>query len=162
MCGQTGTVSLYLNSRRMIFIMVESIKSMDFVLSVLSAISLFCLDINEPAKMKRSSEKFQTTFCLSCHQLSLPWQCLYFRPLPQGQGSLRWTTWPWAASASGLKSVPSGSNASVTKLVWDCPSSSSMSGASEWMVWMPTGAGSAISSTSVLRSIWTEAKREAV
>ena len=47
MCGQNGTVSLYLNSRRMIFIMVESIKSMDFVLSVLYAISLFCLDINE-------------------------------------------------------------------------------------------------------------------
>lgn len=46
MCGQTGTVSLYLNSRRLIFIMFESIKSMDFVLSVLSAVSLFCLDVN--------------------------------------------------------------------------------------------------------------------
>jgi len=46
MCGQTGTVLLYLKSRRVIFIMFESIKSMDLVLSVLSAVSLFCLDVN--------------------------------------------------------------------------------------------------------------------
>ena len=47
MYGETSILLLYLKSRRVIFIMVESIKSMDFVLSVLYAISLFCLDINE-------------------------------------------------------------------------------------------------------------------
>lgn len=46
MYGETSILLLYLKSRRVIFIMFESIKSMDLVLSVLSAVSLFCLDVN--------------------------------------------------------------------------------------------------------------------
>lgn len=45
MYGETSILLLYLKSRRVIFIMFESIKSMDLVLSVLSEVSLFCLDI---------------------------------------------------------------------------------------------------------------------
>ena len=39
-----------------------------------------------------------------------PWQCLYFRPLPQGQGSLRPTLgWPRTTVApSGLLAEPIG------------------------------------------------------
>ena len=32
------------------------------------------------------------------HQFSLPWQCLYFFPLPQGQGSLRPTLGVWRST----------------------------------------------------------------
>ena len=45
MYGETSILLLYLESRRVIFIMFESIKSMDLFLSVLSEVSLFCLDI---------------------------------------------------------------------------------------------------------------------
>ncbi|VEF01590.1 Uncharacterised protein [Neisseria canis] len=48
---------------------------------------------------------FQTgivRFGLNRRYDNLPWHCLYFKPLPQGQGSLRWTITPRAANASGL------------------------------------------------------------
>ncbi len=46
MYGETSILLLYLKSRRVIFIMFESIKSMDLVLCVLSAASSPCPDLN--------------------------------------------------------------------------------------------------------------------
>ena len=56
-----------------------------------------------PGAMAASAETAETAVIAG--QASLPWHCLYFLPLPQGQGSLRPTRTP-SGSASSSSAWP--------------------------------------------------------